>query len=68
MPDFEAMTHDCRALRRRIVQIIHQAGSGHTGGSLSCVEILWTLYSAVLQYRPDDPLWSGRKDGHDNRL
>ena len=51
---------DCRRLRRTIIDMIHTAGSGHSGGSLSCVEILWTLYNGVLRYRPDDPAWGDR--------
>src|SRR5512147_3188229 len=38
----------------------HAAGSGHCGGSLSSVEILWTLYSRILRVRPDDPHWEDR--------
>ncbi|NLF33077.1 MAG: transketolase [Planctomycetes bacterium] len=51
---------DCLRLRRTIVDMIHTAGSGHSGGSLSCVEILWTLYNGVLRYRPGEPAWGDR--------
>lgn len=59
-PDFAAMAQDCRRLRRQIVTMIHGACSGHTGGSLSCVEILWTLYTTVLRVRPTQPDWPDR--------
>lgn len=36
------------------------AGSGHPGGSLSCVEILVTLYFKVLRHNPNDPEWPDR--------
>ena len=45
--------------RREVLRIIHRAGAGHTGGSLSCVDILNVLYNRVLNVsprRPDDPL------------
>jgi len=58
--DYQAMAADCLRLRNRIVDIIHGAGSGHSGGSLSCVEILWTLYTQVLRVRTDEPDWPGR--------
>lgn len=48
----------CRQLRRDILTMTHAAGSGHPGGSLSCVEILATLYFSVMRIdpkRPDDP-------------
>jgi transketolase len=58
--DLERLRADCLRLRNRIVDMIHGAGSGHTGGSLSCVEIVWTLYSEVLRYRPREPAWPNR--------
>lgn len=48
----------CRQMRQDILQMIHAAGSGHPGGSLSCVEILATLYFDIMQVdpaRPEDP-------------
>ena len=54
------MAADCRRLRHNIIAMIHGAGSGHTGGSLSCVEILWTLYSQILRVRPREPAWPDR--------
>jgi transketolase len=35
--------------RRRILQIIKRAGAGHTGGSLSCVDIMNVLYNRILR-------------------
>ncbi len=43
------------ACRRRVLEIIDHAGAGHTGGSLSCVDILTVLYNAVLRISPDNP-------------
>jgi transketolase len=39
--------------RRRVLQIIKHAGAGHTGGSLSCVDILNVLYNRVLRVSPE---------------
>ena len=44
--------------RRDLLRIIFHAGAGHTGGSLSCVDILNVLYNRVLHVSPatfDDP-------------
>ncbi len=60
VPDFEAMKADCLRLRNGIVEAIHNAKSGHSGGSLSCVEILWTLYSEIMRVRPKEPGWPDR--------
>ena len=39
--------------RRRLLEIIKRAGSGHTGGSLSCLDILNALYNRVLNVSPE---------------
>jgi transketolase len=44
-----------RNLRRTILEMIHTAGSGHMGGSLSCVEILTALYFEELNFDPQNP-------------
>jgi transketolase len=41
------------ALRRTVLRIIHHAGAGHTGGSLSCTDILNVLYNRVLNVSPE---------------
>src|SRR5215471_19169466 len=38
--------------RRRILEIIKHAGAGHTGGSLSCTDILNVLYNRILKVSP----------------
>lgn len=38
--------------RRRLLECIKHAGAGHTGGSLSCVDILNVLYNRVLRVSP----------------
>ncbi len=45
--------------RRDILRYIARAGAGHTGGSLSCIDILNVLYNRVLRVSPqtfDDPM------------
>lgn len=41
------------AYRRTILQIIKHARTGHTGGSLSCIDILNVLYNCVLNVSPE---------------
>lgn len=38
--------------RKTVLRVIKQANAGHTGGSLSCVDILNVLYNAVLDVSP----------------
>jgi transketolase len=40
-------------LRKRLLTAIKQAGAGHTGGSLSCVDILNVLYNRILNVTPE---------------
>ena len=49
-----------RIVRKHIVNMIYTAGSGHPGGSLSCVEILTVLYFSVLRHNPRSPSWESR--------
>jgi transketolase len=49
-----------KRIRRHIVTIIGNAGSGHPGGSLSAVDIVTTLYWKVLRHKPADPGWPDR--------
>ena len=39
--------------RRDTLRWIKQAGAGHTGGSLSCIDILNVLYNSILRVSPD---------------
>jgi transketolase len=41
------------AYRKTVLRIIKQANAGHTGGSLSCVDILNVLYNVVLNVSPE---------------
>ena len=43
-------------MRCDIVRMIAEAGSGHPGGSLSCIDILCALYfGGVLRHDPEEP-------------
>jgi transketolase len=56
-PELERMA---RQLRRDVVEMIFNAGSGHAGGSLSAAEIVATLYWHVLDVDPAHPEWLRR--------
>lgn len=44
-----------RSVRRRDLQLVHRAKLGHVGGELSAIDILVTLYFAVLHLDPSRP-------------
>lgn len=48
-------------VRYNIIESLANAGSGHPGGSLSCADILCTLYfGGFVRVRPEDPEWPDR--------
>jgi Transketolase, N-terminal subunit len=40
-------------LRKKTLEAIYEAGAGHTGGSLSCLDILNVLYNRILNVSPE---------------
>ena len=49
-----------KQMRREVIEMITQAGSGHPGGSLSAAEIVVTLFMDVMKHDPADPKWKDR--------
>ncbi len=58
--DPDELREIARQLRVSIVRMIHRSGSGHTGSSLSCVDILTALYFAEMRHHPFRPDWKDR--------
>jgi len=44
-----------RIIRRHVVNMIFEAGTGHPGGSLSCVDIITVLYFHQMRHNPSEP-------------
>lgn len=44
-----------RSIRRHDIQMVHRAKLGHIGGEMSAIDILTTLYFAVLHVDPQQP-------------
>lgn len=47
-------------IRKKIIEILTEAGSGHPGGCLSAVELIATLYFIKLRHAPANPAWPDR--------
>ncbi|TYP57856.1 transketolase [Thermosediminibacter litoriperuensis] len=56
----EELSEIARRIRRHIIEMTAEAGSGHPGGSLSCTDILVTLYFHVMKVDPKNPNWPER--------
>jgi transketolase len=48
------LRHKSVLYRRTILEMIYKAKAGHTGGSLSCVDILNVLYNHVMNISPQN--------------
>lgn len=52
----QAAQEKAGAIRKNIIEMLHAAGSGHPGGSLSCADIMASLFfGGVMTYNPNDP-------------
>jgi len=58
--DIEYLKNQARLLRIEILKMLAEAGSGHTGGSLSAADIVTALYFYKLRYKPENPSWAER--------
>jgi len=58
--DIKSLKKKAINIRKEILTMLSLAGSGHTGGSLSMVEILVTLYHCVMRHDPKKPDWPDR--------
>lgn len=60
MADIEFLKDKARQLRIEIVKMLTNAGSGHTGGSLSAADIVTALYFYKMKHDPQNPRWKER--------
>ncbi len=49
-----------KEIRKDIIRMTAEAGSGHPGGALSSVEIMVSLYFHVMNHNPKDHKWKDR--------
>ncbi len=59
--DIRILEEKARTIRKHVVNMIFEAGSGHPGGSLSCVDIIAVLYFHQMRINPTE-LKAGERD------
>ena len=59
-PDIASLKEKAKTLRIEILKMLTEAGSGHTGGSLSAADIVTALYFYKMRHNPADPKWRER--------
>ena len=50
----ENLREKCKETRKDVIEMVYASGSGHPGGSLSCVELLVALYHNVMNLNLDE--------------
>lgn len=60
MQDTIELKTKANEMRKRIIQMIGKAASGHPGGSLSAADLITALYFKAMNIRPDEPDWADR--------
>lgn len=58
--DLAQLREQARRLRVKIVKMLAESGSGHTGGSLSAADMVTALYFYKMRHRADEPKWPER--------
>ncbi len=58
--DLDELRHQANEIRKDIIRMLTEAGSGHPGGSLSATDILTALYFKIARHDPKNPLWADR--------
>ena len=59
-PGIKKLKKDALEIRENVLFSLQEAGSGHTGGSLSIVELLLGLYCYKMRHNPKKPDWEMR--------
>ena len=58
--DIGVLREKARRIRCDALWMAHLSNTGHVGGSLSCADIVATLYFGIMRLRPEDPHWPDR--------
>lgn len=56
----QTLEKKANAIRQSIIEMLVEAGSGHTAGPLGMADIFTLLYFEVLRHDPKDPFWEDR--------
>jgi transketolase len=60
MTDDQGLSDLARRLRVDVLDMIHEAGSGHPAGALGMADLFAVLFGRVLKYDPINPSWEQR--------
>lgn len=58
--EIRVLEHKANEIRQSIIEMLVEAGSGHTAGPLDMADIFALLYFEILKHKPSDPFWNDR--------
>lgn len=58
--EIEALEIHANEIRKSIIEMLVEAGSGHTAGPLGMADVFTALYFHILRQDPKNPAWPGR--------
>lgn len=58
--DVQKLKEIAKKIRISILHMLTQAGSGHTGGSLSAADVATAIYFSKMKFDPSNPHWEER--------
>lgn len=59
-PEIIALERKANLIRQSVIEMLVEAGSGHTAGSLGMADIFTLLYFGILKHDPEQPDWEDR--------
>lgn len=58
--EVHSLERKANEIRQSIIEMLVEAGSGHTAGPLGMADIFTLLYFEILKHNPKDPFWEER--------
>lgn len=58
--EVEELQKIAKEVRKNIIKMLYQAGSGHPAGSLGMTDVFTALYFGILNHDPKNPKWAER--------
>ncbi len=58
--EVHSLERKANEIRQSIIEMLVEAGSGHTAGPLGMADIFTLLYFEILKHNPNDPFWDER--------
>ncbi len=60
MGDIEELQSRAKEIRKLVIEMLAEAGTGHLGGSLGMADIFTAMYFNILKHDPKNPNWEDR--------